>query len=403
MGHGRVGAMKMRKIAMVHYDEIALKGNNRKVFEQFLVTNIALKIKSAGLPFTVANQWGRLVISASEDTSWNTKNNFSLRAILSNTPGVSVFGIGFSVAKEEKNMIQAAIGVAKNKGNEFETFRITTTRLDKSYSLVSQEVDALLGESVWEFFKKKKEVKLKNPDLTIRVEVHESEVYVYGKERGLSGLPVGSSGRAVALLSGGFDSPVATHMCAVRGVEPILMHFHAYPQTSRAAIEKVEDLAKVLHEVCGPITLLLVPLLDAQKEIALTAPEKLRVILYRRLMMKVAQAWGEKNNVKAIITGEAIGQVASQTLENISAVENATTLPVLRPLAGMNKQEIIDRSKEIGTHDISVLPHDDTCTVFMPKHPETKAKLKGVLEAEKKYNSESLVAHILENLEKNII
>lgn len=384
---------------MVHYDEIALKGNNRKVFEQFLVKNIALKIKSAGLPFTVANQWGRLVISSADDTNWNPENNSSLRVLLSNTPGVSVFGIGFSVAKEEKNMIQAAIDVAKNKEDEFETFRVTTTRLDKNYPMVSQEVDALVGGGVWEFFKKEKEVKLKNPDLTIRVEIHENEVYVYEKERGLSGLPVGSSGRAIALLSGGFDSPVATHMCAVRGVEPVLIHFHAYPQTSRAAIEKVEDLAKVLRKVCGPVTLLLAPLLDAQKEIALTAPEKLRVILYRRLMMKVAQVWGEKNNVKAIITGEAIGQVASQTLENISAVENATTLPVLRPLAGMNKQEIINRARTIGTHDISVLPHDDTCTVFMPKHPETKAKLKEVLEAEKKYDSEGLVTHILENLE----
>ncbi len=384
---------------MVHYDEIALKGNNRKVFEQFLVKNIARKIKYARLPFTVANQWGRIVISSADDSNWNPDNDSSLCTILSNTPGVSVFGIGLSVAKEEKNMIQAAIDVAKDKEDTFKTFRVTTTRLDKNYPLVSQEVDALLGEGVWEFFKKKKEVKLKNPDLTIRVEIHENEVYVYGKENGLSGLPVGSSGRAVALLSGGFDSPVATHMCAVRGVEPVLMHFHAYPQTSRAAIEKVEDLAKVLREVCGPITLVLAPLLEAQKEIALTAPEKLRVILYRRLMMKVAQVWGEKNNVKAIITGEAIGQVASQTLENISAVEDATTLPVLRPLAGMNKQEIINRARTIGTHDISVLPHDDTCTVFMPKHPETKAKLEKVLEAEKKYDSEKLVTHILENLE----
>jgi len=388
-----------KRIAMVHYDEIALKGNNRKVFEQFLVKNIARKIKYARLPFTVANQWGRIVISSADDSNWNPDNDSSLCTILSNTPGVSVFGIGLSVAKEEKNMIQAAIDVAKDKEDTFKTFRVTTTRLDKNYPLVSQEVDALLGEGVWEFFKKKKEVKLKNPDLTIRVEIHENEVYVYGKENGLSGLPVGSSGRAVALLSGGFDSPVATHMCAVRGVEPVLMHFHAYPQTSRAAIEKVEDLAKVLREVCGPITLVLAPLLDAQKEIALTAPEKLRVILYRRLMMKVAQVWGEKNNVKAIITGEAIGQVASQTLENISAVEDATTLPVLRPLAGMNKQEIINRARTIGTHDISVLPHDDTCTVFMPKHPETKAKLEKVLEAEKKYDSEKLVTHILENLE----
>jgi len=389
----------MKKVAMVHYDEIALKGANRKIFEQSLVNNLARKIKHAGLDFTVENRWGRLVIASKDGFEWDDSQNNTLRSLLSSTPGVSVFGIGVSVKREDEEMKNAVIELAKREEKNFETFRVTTTRVDKTYPKVSQEIDESLGGEVWEFFNGKKKVQLKKPDLTIRVEIHKDEVYVYGKEKGVSGLPVGSSGRAVALLSGGFDSPVATYMCAVRGVEPLLMHFHAYPQTSRDAIEKVEDLAQVLRGVCGPLTLVLAPLLEAQKEIALTAPEKLRVILYRRLMMKVAQAWGEKNNAKALITGESVGQVASQTLENMSAVENATTFPVLRPLAGMNKQEIINRAREIGTHDISVLPHDDTCTVFMPKRPETKAKLKEVLAAEEKYDSEKLVTHILEKLE----
>ena len=260
-------------------------------------------------------------------------------------------------------------------------------------------MDTKVGTHVLSLFDDGKRVQLQKPDVEIRIEILNKEVYVYIKQKGLSGLPVGSSGKAVALLSGGFDSPVAVHMCMTRGVKPILMHFHAYPQTSKSAIEKVEDLAQVLRGTYGPLTLVLVPLLEAQKEIALVAPEKLRVVLYRRLMMKVAQRWAEKERAQAIITGESIGQVASQTLENMGVVEEATTLPVLRPLAGMHKKDIIERARVIGTHDISVLPHDDTCTVFMPKNPETKAKLAQVHKAEELYDSERLIDEMVRGIE----
>jgi len=393
----------MESIGIIHYDEIALKGGNRKIFEDTLVRNVRQKIKHRDLPLEVVNTWGRILLVPKENAEWKETYDQDLRTILSETPGVSVFGFGVVTTRDEEGMKKAVLHLAESKADTFETFRVTTTRLDKTYPDTSPEIDKRVGGYVYEFFNGTKKVQLKKADANIRIEILETKIYVYIKEKGISGLPVGSSGNAVALLSGGFDSPVATYMCATRGVTPLLMHFHAYPQTSRAAIEKVEDLAKVLSDVCGPLKLAMVPLLDAQKEIALVAPEKLRVILYRRLMMRVAEEWGKKHKAKALITGESVGQVASQTLENMGAVENATTLPVLRPLAGMNKQEIIDRARVIGTHDISVLPHDDTCTVFMPKHPETKAKLEDVLAAEALYDSSKLVADMIQKIEVQIV
>jgi thiamine biosynthesis protein ThiI len=388
----------MKEIAVVHYDDIALKGANRAIFEQKLVHNIAYKIKKNNLPLTIENRWGRMLVVAQGGESWRQEHTDTLSEILRTTPGVAVFGIGVATGPSNEEMAKGVVQVVQNLKRNFDTFRVTTTRLDKSYPATSQDVDRDLGSLVLALTGNTKKVQLKDPDVTIRVEILTETVYIYVKERGISGLPVGSSGKAIALLSGGFDSPVAAYMCATRGVEPLLIHFHAYPQTSRAAIEKVEELAAVLSAICGPLTLALVPLLDAQKEIALVAPEKLRVILYRRLMMKVAEVWGGSQNAKAIITGESVGQVASQTLENIAAIEDATTLPVLRPLSGMHKREIIDRARIIGTHDISSLPHDDTCTMFMPKRPETKARLDKVVAAEKKYDTEKLVAHMLEHI-----
>ncbi|MAZ67159.1 tRNA 4-thiouridine(8) synthase ThiI [bacterium] len=390
----------MKETAVVHYDDIALKGANRGLFEQILVRNIAHKIQRGKLPLFVEKRWGRITITNNTGSLWVEEYGNILKEILAHTPGIAVFGVGVMVDPDRKEIEKGVIKVVESFSEHFETFRITTTRVDKTYPSTSQEIDRDLGALVLQRFGDTKRVKLKNPGVTIRVEILKKTAYVYIKEAGISGLPVGSSGRAVALLSGGFDSPVAAYMCATRGVEPLLMHFHAYPQTSRAAIEKVEEIAGVLGTVCGQLTLVLVPLLDAQKEIVLTAPEKLRVVLYRRLMMRVAEEWGRQHDAKAIITGESVGQVASQTLENIAAVENAVaTLPVLRPLSGMHKREIINRACEIGTHDISLLPYDDTCTVFMPKRPETKARIRDVLEAEKRYDSGKLVAHMLETLE----
>tara|TARA_B100000745_G_scaffold290137_1_gene228801 strand:+ start:4683 stop:5864 length:1182 start_codon:yes stop_codon:yes gene_type:complete len=389
----------MRKVGVVHYDEIALKGGNRKLYEQALVTAIARKIAQEKIPYTLSNRWGRIIIEPKTGATWRQDMDAVLQNILQTTPGVAVFGFGIAVESERECILAAVRYVAQYIEKDFETFKIATTRTDKNFSISSQEMSKVAGSAAFEILGDKKRVDLKNADLTIRIEILTDIAYVYVRENGLSGLPVSSSGKAVALLSGGFDSPVAVHMCAVRGVRPILVHFHAYPHTSRASLEKVEDLGRVLSNVCGPIVLYMIPLLEAQKEISFAAPERLRVVLYRRLMMRVAEEIARKENGRAIITGESVGQVASQTLENMRAVGDATTLPIIRPLAGMNKREIIDRAREIGTHDISVLPHEDTCTVFMPKQPETRATLEEVHEAEKLYDSKALVAHMLKETE----
>lgn len=388
----------MKDVAIIHYDDIALKGANRGAFEQTLVTTIAGKIRERSLPCTVENRWGRLAIIGINDAVFTNDVRTQLQTILQTTPGVAVFGLGVMTETSNSAITEGVTRVLEFLPKPASTFRIRTTRVDKSHPQTSQEIDAELGAFVREQ-KPELTVQLQHPDIEIKVEILKEHAYLYSKEHGLSGLPVGSSGKAVALLSGGFDSPVAAHMCAVRGVEPILLHFHAYPQTSRAALEKVEEIASVLHTFWQPVTLMHAPLLDAQKEIALSAPEKLRVVLYRRLMMRVAERIAKKHNAQAIITGDVIGQVASQTLENLSVVSEATALPVLRPLCGMHKQEIIERARAIGTHDVSMLPHDDTCTVFMPKRPETKAKLQEVEDAETTFDSEKLVAHICDSLE----
>ena len=384
----------MKKIAVIHYDEISLKGDNRPYFEQKLGRNVSLAL---GSDFYTEIKWGgRMFVQSKEE--WLDKYDERVLKVLSQTPGVATYGLGYVTSQNFEAISEATSAVVKAQEGLFETFRISTSRADKDFAMSSLEMDKELGGVVLTAIPKSK-VSLKNFDINIRVVVHIKEAYVYIKKTGVGGLPVGSLGKGVVLISGGFDSPVATFMAAKRGVKPFLLHFHAHPQTSLAAIDKVRDLAQALSPFTGELTLALAPILQAQKSISMNSPEKLRVILYRRLMMRVAEKWAESVGAKALITGDAIGQVASQTLENIAAISEATSLPVLRPLCGFNKNEIINLARTIGTHDISVLPHDDTCTVFMPQKPETRAVLKEVLKAEESLDMEALALDILSKIE----
>lgn len=395
----RATLLSMKDVAVVHYDDIALKGANRGVFEQRLVDNLAKKIEQAQCACTIENRRGRLLVQDAHGIAFEDEQETHLVSILATTPGVATYGIGVATTQELEAIQRAVAYIVHKYCHTFTTFRITTTRTDKNAPYTSQEVDVVTGAHVLEVTDNEKRVQLTNPDIEIRIEILHTCAYVYVKQRGISGLPVGSSGSAVALLSGGFDSPIAAYLGATRGIRPILLHFHARPHTSVAAQEKVEDLARVLRTYCGPLTLILAPLLHAQKEIALHAPEKLRVVLYRRIMMRVAEELAHEKGAEALITGDVVGQVASQTLANISAVESATTLPILRPLCGMHKHKIIAYARAIETHDISVQPHDDTCTVFVPRHPETRARLADIATAEEKFDVNGLVAHILAHLE----
>jgi len=215
----------------------------------------------------------------------------------------------------------------------------------------------------------------------------------------LGGLPVGVSGKAISLLSGGIDSPVASFLAMKRGLNLIFLHFHALPYTDKASVEKVKKIVEILKKFQSKLKLYLIPFAKIQKEILLKTPSSLRVIFYRRMMLRIAEKIAEKEKVKAIITGENLGQVASQTLENLKVIEKATKLLVLRPLIGEDKLEIIEKAKKIGTYDISILPHQDCCSRFVPEHPETKANLEIVEKAERKLKVEDLIKKALTNLE----
>ena len=263
--------------------------------------------------------------------------------------------------------------------------------------MTSQQINEQVGEAV--INKLGKKVKLKDPELTLFIEIVDKLCFLYTeKVPGLGGLPVGVSSKAVSLISGGIDSPVASFLAMKRGVELVFVHFHAIPYVEKVSVDKVKQLVKLLAKYQTRPKLYLVPFGDIQKEILLKTQAKLRVVLYRRLMFKIAKEIAQKEKAKALITGENLGQVASQTMENMSVIGQAVEMSVFRPLFGFDKQEIIARAKEIGSYDISILPHQDCCSRFLPKHPETKAKLAEVEKEEANLNVDELINQALKNI-----
>ena len=381
-----------------HYSEIGLKGKNRKFFEEKLIENIKkLTLKIDDFEF-VKRISGRIIVKL---TKKGIKREKEIGDSLKNIFGVAYFAFAVSCLQRIINIQEKALELLAPYRNEvsgmglktkkFKTFRIFTQRSKKEFPLNSQEINEKVGEYVLERLKAKK-VKLENPDIACFIEIVEKYSFLYLERiKGLGGLPVGVSGKAVVLLSGGIDSPVAAFFAMKRGIKVIFLHFHAYPYTSVASIEKVKKLTKILRKYQGNSRLYLVPFGDIQKEILLRITPKLRVIFYRRLMFKIAQEIAKKENALGIFTGESVGQVASQTLENIRAIEEAVNLPVYRPLISWDKEEIIRKAREIDTFDISILPDEDCCSRFVPAHPETKAKLEEIKEAEKRLNVQKMI------------
>ena len=276
------------------------------------------------------------------------------------------------------------------KVKDYTTFRISARRADKSFPLNSQEINTRLGGEVVAKYGKK--VNLDNPDLSIHVEIVGKIAYLYyEKIKGPGGLPVGVSGKALVLISGGFDSPVAAWYALRRGMQVEFIHFHSMPYTSKASLEKVASLVNVLETYGASNKIANIPFAEIQKKVLISCPEKLRVILYRRIMMRMSENLANKHNCKALVTGEAVGQVASQTLENLRATGIVTTLPIIRPLICFDKEDIMELATKIGTHDISKKPHDDACTRFIPDHPEIHANLKEVEQAEEKLDINTLL------------
>jgi len=395
---------KKLNIIICHYAEIGIKGGNRNYFEQKLAKNIKERLAKE-LPSSfeyVKRISGRILIKLANEKQPNNnlKANknilYTKYEILDTIFGVANFSFAIESKQDIKTLKRDCWDLIKNK--KFKTFRITAQRSQKDFPMTSEEINKEIGAYIVE--KSGKKVNLTKPDINCFIEIVDGRAFVYlEKIKGPGGMPVSANGKALVLLSGGIDSPVAAYYAFKRGVKADFVHFHSMPYTTPASVEKVKDLAKTLEKFQIRSKIFLVPFADIQKEIVLKAPEKLRVILYRRLMLRIAEKLAQDNNYLALYTGESVGQVASQTLENIRATEDAINLPVLRPLIGFDKEDIIKKAKEIGTYEISILPHEDCCTRFVPKHPETKANLKDVQEAEKKLEVKKMVGEAVKKIE----
>lgn len=377
-----------------HYAEIGLKGKNRKFFEEKLVENIKKTLLRGSFKY-MRRISGRILVELEEKADQG-----KVKEGLKNVFGLANFAFAESCEQEIGAIKKKAVEILERQN--FETFRISAQRSEKKFPLTSQEVNEQVGEEVIEKLGKK--VALKNPEAVLFIEIVEKYAFLYlEKIAGLGGLPVGVSSKAVSLISGGIDSPVASFCAQKRGIKLIFVHFHALPYVNRASVTKVKKIVKLLNKYQFTSKLYLIPFSDIQKEILLKTQAKLRVILYRRFMFRIAAAMAKKEKAKVLVTGENVGQVASQTLENIAAIEEATGLPVLRPLICDDKQEIIEKAKKIGTFALSILPYQDCCARFLPKHPATKANLREVKTEEAKLGVERLIENAIKRSEKVII
>ena len=365
-------------IAVIHYHEIALKGKNRAFFERALLNNI--QKQTAGAAIKVKRIAGRLI------AEYKPEKENELIEKLKHVFGVHHFELGPETTADTESMKKAARNLFA--GTSAKSFRVTANRSEKKYPFTSHDIEVEVGRVIDKELKIP--VDLSNPETTLSIEVVENKAYLsIRRVEGLGGLPVGVSGKVVCLLSNGFDSPVATLRMMKRGCAPILVHFHSYPNTSRDAIESVKKIAEIISRYV-PFTpkLFLVPFADIQKFIVANVSSPLRVVMYRRWMLWIAEQIAKREEVLALVTGDSVGQVASQTLENIATVSEIVSLPILRPLAGHDKEEIINLSKFYGTYDISKLPYDDCCSLFLQGSPKTNAGVEEIKVVEKPVRAE---------------
>jgi thiamine biosynthesis protein ThiI len=370
------------KSVIVHYQEIALKGRNRPWFIKRLVHNLREATQDLDVR-EVRALMGRIEVVLGPAAQYE-----SVRDRLSDVFGTANFS---RAGRAPLDVDAIAAEILKDLGPDNPTtFRVSARRADKRFPLTSPQIEREVGGRIKEA--RGWTVNLDEPAFTIRIEALSGEAfYSFGKEPGPGGLPVGSSGRVACLLSGGIDSPVAAWRMMRRGCRVLLVHFHSYPILSRASQEKARELARMLTRFQFRTRLFLVPFGDIQQRVVLAVAPPLRVVIYRRLMMRIAEQIAREHRAQALVTGDVVGQVASQTLENMSAIGRVVSLPVLRPLVGMDKEEIICEAQRLRTYPISIIPDQDCCTLFTPRHPATRAKLEEVETAEQALPIEQIV------------
>lgn len=356
---------------LIKYGEIGIKGKNRYVFEEALMKQIGHALQPVEGSFSVSREQGRIYVDADGDYDYD-------EAVLALTRVFGIVGICPLVRVEENGFDQLAKDVLKYLDDVYpdknKTFKVVSRRARKNFPKNSQEINADLGEIILDTYPEMK-VDVHHPDIMLNVEIR-SQVNIYSMIiPGPGGMPVGTNGKAMLLLSGGIDSPVAGYMIAKRGVKIDAVYFHAPPYTSERAKQKVVDLAKQVSKYSGPIPLYVVNFTDIQLYIYEQCPHEELTIIMRRYMMKIAEELARRNDALALITGESIGQVASQTVHSLAATNEVCTMPVFRPLIGFDKQEIVDISEKIGTFETSIQPYEDCCTIFVAKHPVIKPNL----------------------------
>ncbi len=366
----------MKNVFLIKYGELAIKGKNRYIFENRLLHTIDKTLKPLG-EFRVKKEQGRLTVESVDEFVDADTIIKRLTCIF------GIIGVCYGTKKDDVSIEaieELALAHMKEICTDKTTFKVETKRADKRFPMKSMEVSAKIGEYLLNQLDVK--VDVRNPEVKLMVEIR-NEVYVYSKtHKGIGGMPYGTNGKATLLLSGGIDSPVAGWMIAKRGVEIDAVYFHSPPYTSERAKEKVIELAKKVAVYTGSMTIHVVPFTQIQMAIQQQCPHNQLTIIMRRIMMEIAQRIADKNNSQALITGESIGQVASQTLHSLVVTDEAADRPVFRPLIGFDKEEIIAIAKKIDTFETSILPYEDCCTIFVPKHPETKPKLEYIKKSE---------------------
>ena len=384
----------MNDMILLKQGEIVLKGLNRRYFEDKLISNAKRRLAPYGKFDVSATQSTVYIEPQSDDCDMDG-------ALEAMTKVFGAVGVTRALAceKDKDAIFEAARAYLADDMRAAKSFKVESKRSDKGFPMTSIELSQYVGNLLSDAFPDI-EVDVHNPELVVSLEVREKAAYVHAKSLpGAGGLPVGANGRAVTLLSGGIDSPVSSYMIARRGIHLIPVHFFSFPYTSEQAKQKVLDLAKLLTDYCGRLTVEIVPFTHIQEEIRAKCPEEYFTLIMRRFMMRIAEAIAEQNGCAALVTGEDLGQVASQTMEALRVTEAVVDLPVLRPLIGMDKKDIVEIARKIGTFDTSILPYEDCCTVFTPRHPKTKPKLEDVEAAEAALDVDTLVAEALAGVE----
>lgn len=384
----------MEAVMLVRYAEIHLKGLNRPYFERSLMKRISLALRP--LSVKVVREQGRVFVFGIPQESMDEAADKLTRVF-----GIHSVSPALAVEKDWDQIVEAAKALVAHRisGLAQASFKVIARRADKRFAMRSQDICRTLGGLLLEAFDTLR-VDVHEPDFYVGVEVRQEQAFIFADEiLGAGGMPVGTNGHAMLLISGGIDSPVAGHMIAKRGVRISAVHFYSYPYTSERAREKVVELTKILASYAGTVDLYLVPFTEIQLAIYERCPKSETTVLMRRLMMQIAERIARSCGAQALITGESIGQVASQTIESLTATNDAVDLPVFRPLIGFDKEEIITRAKAMGSFETSILPFEDCCTVFVPQHPVTRPKLEDIRQSEARVDFTQMVDAAIANTE----